>query len=107
MLGAIIGDMVGSQYDFNPIKTKKFNAFNPNNKMTDDSYLTIAVAKVLLKHYPIKYTQKKLEKIQKDLTNEFVLTFKNHHLSAMATCLLDGVLIQIESHITLLEMALQ
>lgn len=22
MLGAIIGDMVGSQYDFNPIKTK-------------------------------------------------------------------------------------
>lgn len=78
MLGAIIGDMVGSQYDFNPIKTKKFNAFNPNNKMTDDSYLTIAVAKVLLKHYPIKYTQKELEKIQKDLTNEFVLTFKNH-----------------------------
>ena len=25
MLGAIIGDMVGSMYDFSPIKTKEFN----------------------------------------------------------------------------------
>ena len=27
MLGAIIGDMVGSIYEFHPIKTKEFNIF--------------------------------------------------------------------------------
>ena len=50
MLGAIIGDMVGSFYESNNPKTKDFYFFNPNMKMTDDSLLTIAVAKTLLAH---------------------------------------------------------
>ena len=57
MLGAIIGDMVGSVYEFHPIKRKDFNMFNLRNRMTDDSLLTIGVAKVLMKHYPIKYDE--------------------------------------------------
>ena len=28
MLGAIIGDVVGSRFEFNNIKTKKFNLFD-------------------------------------------------------------------------------
>ena len=28
MLGAIIGDMVGSMYEFHPCKTKKFNIYD-------------------------------------------------------------------------------
>jgi len=76
MLGAIIGDMVGSIYEFRPIKTKKFILFNHRMRMTDDSLLTIAVAKTLLKHYPINYDKESLEAIQKDLIQEFVMTWR-------------------------------
>ena len=58
MLGAIIGDMVGSIYDFKPIKTKDFEIYDYNMRMTDDSFLTIAVAKVLMNNYPIIYKKK-------------------------------------------------
>ncbi len=40
MLGAIIGDMVGSLYEFHPIKSKEFNIFDNKMRMTDD-YLLI------------------------------------------------------------------
>lgn len=76
MLGAIIGDMVGSVYEFHPIKTKKFDIFNICERMTDDSLLTIAVAKALLKHYPIKYDEQSLKRIQEDLIISFVETWK-------------------------------
>ena len=72
MLGAIIGDMVGSLYEFHPIKTKDFDIYDNRMRMTDDSLLTIAVAKTLLKHYPIKYDEESLKLIQKDLVDEFV-----------------------------------
>ena len=48
MLGAIIGDTVGSVYEFNNIKTTNFPLFDPRCNYTDDSILTIAVAKWLL-----------------------------------------------------------
>lgn len=76
MLGAIIGDMVGSVYEFHPIKTKKFDIFNIRERMTDDSLLTIAVGKSLLKHYPIKYDEQSLKRIQEDLIINFVETWK-------------------------------
>jgi len=76
MLGAIIGDMTGSIYEFKPIKTKDFDIFNKLTRMTDDSLLTIAVAKVLMKHYPIDYSEESLKKIQDDLIKEFVLTWR-------------------------------
>ncbi len=78
MLGAIIGDMVGSIYEFHPRKSKDFEIFNPEMDMTDDSYLTIAVAKVLMNHYPIKYDEESLESIKKDLIQEFVNTWRKH-----------------------------
>ena len=76
MLGAIIGDMVGSLYEFHPIKTKDFDIYDNRMRMTDDSLLTIAVAKTLLKNYPIKYDEESLKLIQKDLVDEFVDTWK-------------------------------
>ena len=76
MLGAIIGDMVGSLYEFHPIKTKDFDIYDNRMRMTDDSLLTIAVAKTLLKHYPIKYDEESLKLIQKDLVDEFVDTWR-------------------------------
>ena len=78
MLGAIIGDMVGSIYEFRPIKSKKFEIYDNRMFMTDDSYLTIAVAKVLLKHYPINYDEESQKAIQKDLVEEFVKMWKEH-----------------------------
>ena len=78
MLGAIIGDMVGSLYEFGSSKTRDFNIFNPNMRMTDDSLLTLAVAHVLMKHYPIKYDDESLKNIQTDLINEFVKIWNNN-----------------------------
>ena len=78
MLGAIIGDMVGSIYEFRPHKSKDFNIYNQRMHMTDDSYLTIAVAKTLLKHYPIDYKEETLKAIQDDLAKEFVEAWRYH-----------------------------
>lgn len=51
MLGAIIGDVVGSVYEFNNIKTKDFPLFSKQSCMTDDSIMTIAVAEIMKKGY--------------------------------------------------------
>lgn len=48
MLGAIIGDIVGSIYEFDNIKTKDFTFFGKDVTYTDDSILTIATADWLL-----------------------------------------------------------
>ncbi|MFR7349948.1 ADP-ribosylglycohydrolase family protein [Peptoniphilus sp.] len=48
MLGAIIGDIVGSIYEFDNIKTKEFEFFQENMELTDDSVMTLAVAKALM-----------------------------------------------------------
>lgn len=48
MLGAIIGDTVGSVYEFNNIKTIDFPLFDPRCDYTDDSIMTMAVAQWLL-----------------------------------------------------------
>lgn len=44
MLGAIIGDIAGSVYEFYPVERTDFPLFTPQSKFTDDTVLTIAVA---------------------------------------------------------------
>jgi ADP-ribosylglycohydrolase len=48
MLGAIIGDVIGSPYEFANIKYKHFELFQEETKFTDDTILTIAVADCIL-----------------------------------------------------------
>ena len=48
MLGAIIGDIVGSRWEFNSIKTKDFLFLSEHNFITDDSMMTLAIAKSFL-----------------------------------------------------------
>lgn len=48
MLGAIIGDIVGSRFEWNNIKTKAFDFFTQECTVTDDSIMSLAVAKALL-----------------------------------------------------------
>jgi len=48
LFGAITGDIVGSIYEFKNIKTKDFPFFPASGYITDDSCMTIAVAKALM-----------------------------------------------------------
>ena len=49
MLGAILGDIVGSPYEFDKgNKSKDFEMFNDDTEFTDDSVMTVAVAEALL-----------------------------------------------------------
>jgi len=48
MFGAMIGDIVGSRWEFRRIKTKAFPLFSELNVITDDSILTVAVADALM-----------------------------------------------------------
>ncbi len=59
MLGAIIGDIVGSIYEFNNIKTKDFKYFfDPMAHFTDDTVMTIAISNALIKAQKEKNLQK-------------------------------------------------
>ena len=49
MIGSIIGDIVGSIYEFGNIKTKDFEFFSEKGSFTDDSILTVATADWILK----------------------------------------------------------
>lgn len=48
MIGAIAGDIVGSLYEFHPIKTTNFPLFQKESFFTDDTVLTVAVAQAIL-----------------------------------------------------------
>lgn len=48
MLGAIIGDIAGSTFEFDNVKTKDFPLFAEGSSFTDDTICSIAVAEWLL-----------------------------------------------------------
>lgn len=66
MLGAIIGDIAGSRFEWDRIKHKNFTFFTPDCTVTDDSIMTLAIAKAILESdgsienagpYAIRYMQ--------------------------------------------------
>lgn len=52
MIGAIAGDIIGSVYEWGPIKHKVFPLFDRRSGFTDDSVLTVAVAEAILTSTP-------------------------------------------------------
>jgi len=52
MIGAIAGDIIGSVYEYQNIKTKDFPLFDPRCEFTDDSVLTVAIADAILSNRP-------------------------------------------------------
>ena len=48
MYGAIIGDIVGSRFEFNNFLSKDFVFFSPECEFTDDTVMTCAVAQALM-----------------------------------------------------------
>lgn len=53
MIGAIIGDVVGSRFEFSNIKKKDFEFFTKRNRFTDDTVMTCAVAEALMRSYDL------------------------------------------------------
>ena len=51
MLGAIIGDIVGSKWEFNPTNDYHFEWLSDENGFTDDTICTVAVADALLNEH--------------------------------------------------------
>ncbi|MDR0672400.1 MAG: ADP-ribosylglycohydrolase family protein [Zoogloeaceae bacterium] len=48
MLGAILGDIAGSRFEFNNHRSKEFELFAPGCRVTDDSVMTLAVANAIM-----------------------------------------------------------
>ena len=48
MIGAIIGDIAGSRFEWRNRKTKEFQLFHENCRPTDDSVMSLAVAEAIL-----------------------------------------------------------
>jgi ADP-ribosylglycohydrolase len=67
MIGAIAGDIIGSRFEFNNLTSKDFVLFADNCDFTDDTVLTIAVAKWVMDrgdladhlcHFGLKYNNR-------------------------------------------------
>ncbi|MDY6431002.1 MAG: ADP-ribosylglycohydrolase family protein [Bacilli bacterium] len=81
--------MVGSVFEFKNKKSKEFDIYNPYMKMTDDSLLTIAVAKTLLANYPVIYDEVHLNKIKEELAKEFARTLKLNKFAGFGGMFID------------------
>jgi ADP-ribosylglycohydrolase len=55
LMGAIVGDYMGSRYEFMPTKELEFTIDKLHSNITDDSILTIAVADAVLSGIPYKW----------------------------------------------------
>ena len=62
MIGAIIGDIAGSRFEFNNHKSKKFFLFHPSCYFTDDSVMTLALGQAIL-NYRENYTDLREEAV--------------------------------------------
>ena len=66
MLGAIFGDIVGSVYERNNVKTTDFPLITSYSRPTDDSILTLAVAKALMETWNV-WSDTSMDSSKKDL----------------------------------------
>ena len=48
MLGAVIGDIAGSRFEWKNTKSKEFELFTSECRITDDSVMTLAIARAIL-----------------------------------------------------------
>lgn len=59
IIGAIIGDIAGSRFEWNNCKSTQFEFFTPACRFTDDSVMTMAVADWLTDHNDLSETMHK------------------------------------------------
>lgn len=71
MFGALVGDIIGSHFEFNNTKSKDFTLFNEDTRFTDDSVLTLAISKYFLTF--LKETNKdELIKLVKETSQKYI-----------------------------------
>lgn len=71
MIGAIIGDIVGSRFEFDNIKTKHFELFTTECDFTDDTVMTLAIAKAFAKYNHDKDFKKTLIKTMHEVGGQY------------------------------------
>lgn len=75
MYGAILGDIIGSPYEFDMgNKTKNFPLFSANSVFTDDTVMTLAVADALMDALPsadLEWTRNRLIREMQHFGKEF------------------------------------
>jgi ADP-ribosylglycohydrolase len=65
LIGAIIGDIIGSRFEFNNHRSKNFELFTDECQVTDDSIMTLAVAKAIME------TEKKIKPLLNKHDNNY------------------------------------
>lgn len=71
MFGALVGDIIGSHFEFNNTKSIDFTFFNDDTRFTDDSVLTLAISKYFLK-FPKEINKNELIKIIKETAQKYI-----------------------------------
>lgn len=59
MLGTIIGDIVGSRFEFNNFRSTNFDLFGGDCNYTDDSIMTLAIADAIMNSLPFGDTMRR------------------------------------------------
>lgn len=77
MLGAICGDIIGSVYEVNNIKQKKFKLFNTDSRYTDDTVMTVAISKACC-----EYTKKRNKELFRNNCIKYMKQFGRSHINA-------------------------
>ena len=75
MLGAIIGDVVGSRYEFRSSGGKDFEFFHPKCRVTDDSVLSVAIAKAVMEFAENPRSYEQLSALAVKYMQEFANAF--------------------------------
>ena len=51
MVGAVIGDIIGSKFEFNSYKKREFELFDSEHEFTDDTVMTVCIAEALMRSW--------------------------------------------------------
>ena len=101
MYGAILGDIIGSPFEFDRgDKTKNFDLFSKGGGFTDDSVMTIAVGEALLAVGP----KAEVKEIEEAVASNMQNWEKNIHMQDMVGDLDIGLKKEILSHTEAMEM---
>lgn len=85
MIGAIIGDIVGSRFEWHNCRKRDFELFSEKCHFTDDTVMSLSVAKAILKSSnleTLKYnTIKYMQAMVKNLNNGLRVKILNHTIA--------------------------
>jgi ADP-ribosylglycohydrolase len=76
MIGALLGDLVGSAYKTEPIKTTEFDFISPTARYTDESVLTIAIANAINRSENYQFNIRRFAKEYADVQGGYGANFK-------------------------------